>query len=97
MALTPFGNPGAGQKQNEALQIPLHEDLHVGQYGIDARINSSARRWEGLWGRQIDHLNSTSRQLRLSLWTLAWRWASPYSRARAERFLQQSRCRFLRA
>lgn len=85
-----FGSPGAGQKQNPALQIPLHLEYHVGRHGIDARINSSALQWETRWGLQTEHLSSTSRLLQYSQWTLAWHWASPLVRRRAERYLAQS-------
>lgn len=94
MALNPFGTPGVGQKQNDALQIPLSWDFHVGQNGIDARINSSVPLWEKRWDTQLNHLNLTSRLLRYTPWTLAWSWASPLARARVERFLRQSRSRF---
>lgn len=90
MSETPFGSPGAGQKQNDALQIPLAWTWHTGQYGIDARVNSSASQWESRWGTQVELLNSTSHQLQYSQWTLAWYWASPLVRARVERFLMQS-------
>lgn len=95
MATNLFGTPGGGQKQNDALQIPLHPKWHVGRFGIDARINSSAQSWENRWGTQVAHLNSTSHLLRYSPWTLAWLWASPLVRARVERFLGQSRSRCL--
>lgn len=95
-ALQPFGTPGAGQKQNPALQIPLAAEYHVGKYGIDARISGGVQQWERMWGRQVDHLSSTSLLLRYSPWTLAWRWASPLVRARVERFLRESRSRSLR-
>lgn len=88
-----FGGPGMSQKQNPALQIPLHADFHVGQFGIDARIDLGVETWERQWGMQTDHLSSTSRLLGYSLWTLAWHWASPLTRARVERFLRQWRSR----
>lgn len=93
MSETPFGSPGAGQKQNDALQIPLAWTWHTGQYGIDARVNSSASQWESRWGTQVELLNSTSHQLQYSQWTLAWLWASPLVRVRVELFLGQSRSR----
>lgn len=89
IAYCPFGGPGVGQKQNPALQIPLHALYHVGKYGVDCRISGGVQRWEALWGTQVDHLNSTCHRLRYSLWTLAWSWASPLVRRRVERFLQQ--------
>lgn len=93
MATTLFGTPGVGQKQNDALQIPLHRELHTGRFGIDARVGGGVLSWEQQWGLQTQHLVSTSRLLRYSVWTLAWLWASPLVRRRVERFLQQSRSR----
>jgi hypothetical protein len=90
MAETPLGTPGMGQKQNPALQIRLALDYHVGQYGIDARINSSIPRWEATYSTQVDLLNSTSLQLGYSVWMLAYQWASHLTRGRVERFCAQS-------
>lgn len=94
MASNPFGTPGAGQKQNEALQIPIHELYHVGQLGIDARIGRSAVMWEEQFGTQVAHLSLLSSQLRYSPWALAWRWSSHLVKGRVERFLRASRSRF---
>jgi hypothetical protein len=91
MSLTPFGSPGAGQKQNNALQIPLHPLYHRGRFGIDGTLGATS--WEETFGRQVDHLSSTSRRLRYSVLTLAWSWASPLVRRRVERFLQEYRSR----
>lgn len=93
MATNPFGTPGASQKQNDALQIPLHATWHVGQYGVDARVNGGVQSWENQWGQQVEHLSSTSRLLRYSPWTLAWAWASPLVRRRVECFLREWRSR----
>lgn len=91
-----FGGPGAGQKQNPALQIPLHPDLHyAGKEGIDAQVGGGAKSWEAKYGLQTEHLASTSHLLRYSLWTLAWLWASPLVRRRVECFLRESRSRCL--
>lgn len=95
MALTVFGTPGAGQKQNDALQIPLVARLHFGG-GNSIDGGKGAQTWEARNGTQVALLNWTSRQLRYSVWTLAWRWASPITRVRVGRFLQQSRSRFHR-
>ncbi len=99
MATNPFGTPGVGQKQNDALQIPLHRDLHLGSFssrGIDARVGGSVKGWEEENGTQVALLNSTSESLRYSVWMLAWRWASPLVRARVERFLRESPSLFRR-
>lgn len=94
MAVSLFGTPGVGQKQNHALQIPLARALHVGQQGIDCRINGGVETWEKKWMPQVRLLSLSSRQLQYNQHALAWRWASPLVRVRVERFLQQSRCRF---
>jgi len=95
MATNLFGTPGVGQKQNDALQIPLHPELHVGRHAIDARVNGGVLTWESRWGLQTNLLASTSRLLRYSPWTLAWSWASPLVRRRVESFLKQYRSRCL--
>lgn len=92
-----FGGPGVGQKQNPALQIPLHAELHVGRHRIDGALNGGVQSWEVSHGSQVEHLSSTSRLLQYSVWTLAWQWASPLVRRRVESFLMQSRSRFLQA
>lgn len=96
MATSLFGSPGAGQKQNPFLQIPLHMDLHVGtKNAIDGAINGGVQSWESQWGTQVSHLAWTSRQLRYSIWTLAWLRASPLVKDRVVRFLRESRSRSL--
>lgn len=91
-----FGGPGGGQKQNPALQIPLHPELHyAGKEGIDAQVGGGVKSWEAKYGLQINHLASTSRLLRYSPWTLAWSWSSPLVRRRVELFLRESRSRCL--
>jgi hypothetical protein len=94
MSMTPFGSPGVAQKQNDALQIPLCWDLHVGRNGIDS--NLSKPRWESINGTQVEHLNSLSKLLKYSTWRLAWEWAVPTVRARVERFYRESPSLFLR-
>lgn len=89
-----FGGPGGGQKQNPALQIPLHPEYHyAGRLGIDAQVGGGVKSWELRFGRQTEHLVSTSRLLQYSPWSLAWLWASPLVRRRVECFLQESRSR----
>lgn len=95
IAVTPFGSPGASQKQNPALQIPLHPEFHyASKQGIDAQVGGGVQSWEARHGLQTHHLASTSHLLRYSLWSLAWQWASPLVRGRVERFLRQSRSRY---
>jgi len=95
MATNPFGTPGAGQRQNDGLQIPLSVNLHYGQQGIDGRIKGGVKSWEAMYGLQVSYLASTSRLLQYSVWTLAWSWASPLVRRRVECFLRESRSRCL--
>lgn len=62
---------GMGQKQNPFLQIPLREDYHVGDMGID-RIGVLT--WENLYGTQMEHLMWVNDQLPYDIWRLASRW-----------------------
>lgn len=93
IAYCPFGGPGAGQKQNPALQIPLHPLYHVGKYGIDCRVSGGVQRWEALWQKQTVHLATVGRLLRYSPWCLAWAWASPLVRRRVQLHLQATHSR----
>lgn len=74
MMLTPWGTPGGGHKQNEALKIPIHADYHVGKYRIDGAINGGVESWEATWGEQKELLERLSRKLNFCLWRLAWQW-----------------------
>jgi hypothetical protein len=74
MMLTPWGTPGGGHKQNEALKIPIHFKYHVGTERIDGAINGGVQTWEARWGNQKDLLNQLSRNLGFCLWRLAWEW-----------------------
>ena len=94
IAYCPFGGPGVGQKQNPALQIPLHQLYHVGPYGIDARISGGVQTWERMWKKQTEHLAAVGRLLHYSPWWLAWSWASPLVRRRVVTHLEASRSRF---
>jgi hypothetical protein len=99
MAACPFGSPGGGNKQLDALQIPLNIQWHVGNDGIDCRINSGVESWEAKWGRQVDHLNSLCLILGYSVWKLAMREALEKGRyitvRRAENFLSERPYLFL--
>lgn len=100
MALSPFGTPGGGSKQLDALQIPIHETWHVGQYGVDTQINGGVLSWENRWGRQVDHLNSLCMILGYSVWKLALKEAKEKGRyitvKRVEDFLLEQPSLFLR-
>lgn len=74
MMETPWGTPGGGHKQNEALKIPLHADYHIGKFGIDAQIGGGVESWEARWGEQKNLLNQLSLKLGFCLWRLAWQW-----------------------
>ena len=100
MAVCPFGTPGFGEKQLDALQIPLNIQWHVGNDGIDCRVNSGVVSWEARWGRQVDHLNSLCVTLGYSVWKLALEEAKAEGRyitvRRVENFLSQQPFLFLR-
>jgi hypothetical protein len=100
MAVCPFGTPGFGEKQLDALQIPLNLEWHVGKDGIDCRVNSGVVSWEARWGRQVDLLNSLCLTLGYSVWKLAMREAVERGRyitvRRAENFLSERPYLFLR-
>jgi hypothetical protein len=100
MAVCPFGTPGFGEKQLDALQIPLNLEWHVGKDGIDCRVNSGVVSWEARWGRQVDLLNSLCLTLGYSVWKLAMREAQERGRyitvRRAENFLSERPYLFLR-
>jgi hypothetical protein len=100
MAASPFGSPGGGNKQLDALQIPLDLEWHVGKDGIDCRVNSGVVSWEAKWGRQVDHLNSLCMTLGYSVWKMAYREALEEGRyitvKRVENFLLERPFLFLR-
>ena len=60
-----FPNPGMAQKACPYLQIPLHANYHIGQFGIDSGMGVTGwvAEWERTFGRQIDHLTEVSGQL----------------------------------
>jgi hypothetical protein len=75
MMETPWGTPGGGHKQNEALKIPLHLSFHsLGEHRIDGAINGGVQSWEARWGKQSDLLILLSNRLGFCLWKLAWQW-----------------------
>lgn len=96
MKESPFGTPGAGQKQNGGLQIRLAMRLHVGTpQAVDG--GRGVETWEQSYGTQVEHLNSTCYQLRYSVWMFALRLASHLTTRRVELFCEQSPSLFLRA
>lgn len=52
---------GTGQRQNPFLQIPLHEDFHVGNYGVDVGVGILT--WERLFGLQMAMLERANDEL----------------------------------
>ncbi len=66
---------GGGQKQNPFLQIPLHAQYHVGNFGIDSALGAKA--WEELFGSQVSMLDWVDSQMAYpkSIWWLAKSWA----------------------
>lgn len=71
-------NPGMAQRQNPALQIPLHERFHTGQSGIDSGMGvyKSVAHWEAVFGEQTYLLDVTSRWLGYDVWKLAQHYES---------------------
>jgi len=67
--LAKWPNPGMSQKQNDALQIPLHAKYHVGDYGIDSAM--SVMEWEKTFYKQADLLDRLSLDLGYDLWEYA--------------------------
>ena len=59
------------QKQNPFLQIPLKDDYHIGDMGID-RIG--VRTWEDRFGTQMEHLQWVSDQLPYDIFEQAKAW-----------------------
>lgn len=57
------GMPGAGQKQNDWLVIPLHPRLHTGQDGIDNGMGTTVASWERRYGKQIQFLKQVRHQI----------------------------------
>lgn len=77
---TPWNSIGMSLKQNDALQIPLHADWHVGEFRIDGPIASSADDWEQHWKFQTELLWELSLSMGFSVWALAWEWETYKSR-----------------
>ncbi len=57
-----FPNPGMAQKACPYLQIPLHANYHIGEFGIDSGMGVTGwvDEWERTFGQQIDHLTEVS-------------------------------------
>jgi hypothetical protein len=55
--------PGAAQKQNDWLVIPLHASMHTGQRGIDNGMGKTLAQWEATYGKQIDYLRKVRQQI----------------------------------
>lgn len=66
---------GCGQRQNPFLQIPLHAEYHVGNFGIDNGYGVDA--WEQDFGPQVEHLAWVRLELidyPVDIWVLARQW-----------------------
>ena len=64
---------GIGQKQNPFLQIPLHEDFHIGAWGIDSGMGVVT--WEKAFGTQQEHLVWVNGQIEdYDIWHEAQAW-----------------------
>lgn len=80
MRETPWGTIGISQKQNDALQIPLHADWHVGKHRIDGSLGYSIDDWEERWEPQTELIWRVGVTLGYNLWALAWEWSSQKER-----------------
>ena len=63
---------GVGQKQNPFLQIPLKDDYHIGDMGIDSGMGVET--WEERFGSQWDHLIWVNDQLPYTIFEEAVKW-----------------------
>jgi hypothetical protein len=65
---------GMAQRQVPWLQIPLHAEYHVGNFGIDYGVGVLT--WEARYGAQVAMLDWVDTQLGypISIWELAKRW-----------------------
>lgn len=73
---------GMGQKQNEALVIPLNALYHTGVNGIDSGVGVGT--WERTFGDQADFLDEVSAKLGYDVWLLAELWRPAKEKLRAE-------------
>lgn len=63
-------SPGMGRRQNHFLVIPLALELHsVGPEAIDGSMG--VRKWESIYGTQIDMLKEVNKRLPYNLWAAA--------------------------
>ena len=70
---------GMGQRQNEALVIPLALEYHsFGPCAIDGGMGVLT--WEKTFGEQAKFIDEVSEALGYSLWELAETWRSPRSK-----------------
>lgn len=65
-------NPGMAQKNNPFLQIPIHEDFHIGNWGVDS--GTGVERWEELFGPQEELLHEVSELLGYDVFQEALEW-----------------------
>lgn len=66
---------GMGQRQSDALVIPLVAELHsIGSKGIDSGMG--VRTWEATFGKQADLIDEVGEMVGYSLWELEERWRS---------------------
>lgn len=66
--LSRWPNPGMGQRQSPALQIPLHAKYHVGNFGIDV---IGVMEWEIKFGTQVGFIDLVGLWLGYNLWEYA--------------------------
>ena len=66
-----FPNPGGAQRANPFFQIPLDEEYHIGDYGVDV---IGVLTWENLFGSQLEHLRDVNEELGYDIWEQARLW-----------------------
>lgn len=62
-----IGLHGAALKVSDWLVIPLDQEFHTGDHGVERGVKS----WEARFGRQVDLLDLVCRRLGYNIWTLA--------------------------
>lgn len=65
--------PGAGERANHWLVIPLAAEYHTGDWGIDNGMGfcKGTRDWEKTFGTQVEHLDRVCLALGLNVYKLA--------------------------
>lgn len=74
------GNPGMGKRVNPFFQIPIHQQYHTGEYGIDTGMGKikSTEQWEESFGTQVEFLEEVNGLLPYSIWIQAGMWMAEH-------------------